>query len=516
MIFIFMVTWSICLRLSFLFLLFLACCACEVFVVVVASPSVLFFFFLFGGVFVAVVVGLMRRADGKQVVKRNLVVALLALVISFVTVNVYLSSEDVRSSAEPAPRVSELARSSGVRLAALPSPLNEVTLLVAQPFGVADVSHKVARFFTKNVKPVASEEKTGALNFRSESEIMKELLSSASATMGEEAKVLHLCSANSCVGPYLSQLHAKRAKQSLGRSIKVYALVYGDFFVGRGVAIDLQSLGVVTSTVNYPSKAESAMPLIGVIDEKNSTIVADAICSVVENSCQYRIWDKGTQPQIPVSLIPFSAVSFGNLPLLRTRFDVVHIDVNWDEALAVICFLRGVLSSSFRPSHVYLALYASPLLEDILLLVNTLREQAHYHVFLAGGRCMATYGTSDVFSHEKLSKLLRFESFQIPSKLNSRGYAMEPLCMLFLSQSLESLPQLLQRVTPIDGAHAISNFIFEFSSSGEPVVTGSESIGVWGALNYVMLAVPFLVAGLLIWGFLRGQCRLRTVGSNAH
>ncbi|EAN98200.1 hypothetical protein, conserved [Trypanosoma cruzi] len=481
-----------------------------------ASSSVFSFFFFFSvWRSLLLLLGLMCRADGKQVVKRNLVVAVLALVFSFVAVDLYLASEDVRLSAEPAPRVSELARSSGVRLAMLPSPLNEVTLLVAKPFGAADVSHKLARFFTKNVKPAASEENTRALNFRSESEIMKELLSSASANMGDEAKVLHLCSANSCVGPYLSQLHAKRAKQSLGRLIKVYALVYGDFFVGRGVENDLQNLGVLISTVDYPSKAESAMPLIGVIDEKKPNIAADAICSVIENSCQYRIWDKGTQPQIPVSLIPFSSVSFGNSPLLRTRFDVVHIDVNWDEALASICFLRGVLSSSFRPSHIYLAVYASPLLEDTLLLVNTLREQAHYHVFLAGGRCMAAHGASDVLSHEKLSKLLRFESPQLPSKLNSRGYAMEPLCMLFLSQSLESLPQLLQRVMPIDGAHAMANFIFEFSSGSGPVVTDSESIGVWSALNYLMLAVPFVVAGLLIWSFVRGQCRLRTVGSNA-
>ncbi|RNE96575.1 uncharacterized protein Tco025E_09704 [Trypanosoma conorhini] len=457
----------------------------------------------------------MPLADGMQVVRWNLVVSVLALGISFVAVNVYLTAEHKLSFEEPEARVPYFARASGVHLVTLPSPLNDLTLLAANPFGAADVAHKMMRFFTKNVTTACSGGKNGSTGFRSESVIMAELLSSAPASPGGVAKLLHLCSANSCVGPYLSQLHVRRAKKVLGRSIDVHALVYGDALVGRTVEGDLAKRGVLIPTHNYLPIGESAMPLQGVISEANSTNTVEATCLVKENRCQYRIWDKDTPPQLSAQLLPFHLVSFGNLPLSKTLFDVVHIDVNSDETLAVICFLRGVLASVSRPAHIYLAVYPSTLLEHLLILVDDLREKAHYNVSLTGGRCLASCATSAVSSVEPLRKLLRVESPQTLSRPNLRGYAMEPLCMLFLSQVFDSLPQLMKHASPIEKERAMATFLFESQAGSGPTVAKPDTSGMWGVLNYLLLAVPFVVVGLLIWGLVRGQYRLRVVKKTA-
>ncbi|ESL12190.1 hypothetical protein TRSC58_00046 [Trypanosoma rangeli SC58] len=458
----------------------------------------------------------MTLSDGKQVVRWNLIVSIIALVSSFVTVSVYLTAENGYSFEKPAARVSYFARVSGVHLVTLPSPLNDLTVLAARPFGAADVAHKVMRFFTKNVKSARSDGKNASTEFRSESAIMKELLSSAPASPGGAAKVLHLCSASSCIGPYLSQLHVKRAKQVLGRSIGVYALVYGDATVGRIVERDLAKFSVLIPTYNYSFRGESAMPLQGVISETNSTSTVDAACSVEKSSCEYRIWDKGTLSQIFVPLLPFHSVTFGELRLSTIRFDVVHIDVNSDETLAVICFLRGLLASSLRPSHIHLAIYPSPLLERILILVNTLREKAHYNVLFTGGRCLASCATSSVLSYETLRELLSFDGPHTLSSPNLRGYAMEPLCILFLSQIFDSLPKLLERVLPIDKEHAMRTFVFESQAGSSHVAANPASGGVWGTSNYLVLVLPFVVVGLLICGIARGQRWLRTANTTAH
>ncbi|RNF08910.1 hypothetical protein TraAM80_02455 [Trypanosoma rangeli] len=459
----------------------------------------------------------MPLSDGKQVIRWNLIVSIIALVSSFVTVSVYLTAENGYSLEKPAARVPYFARVSGVHLVTLPSPLNDLTVLAARPFGAADVAHKVMRFFTKNVKPVRSDGENAATEFRSESAIMKELLSSAPAIPGGAAKVLHLCSASSCIGPYLSQLHVKRANQVLGRSIGVYALVYGDATVGRTIERDLKKIGVLIPTYNnYSFRGESAMPLQGVIGEMNSTNTVDAACSVKENSCQYRIRDNGTLSQISVPLLPFHSVSFGELRLSTILFDVVHIDVSSDETPAAICLLGGLLASSLRPSHIHLVIYPSPFLERILISVNTLREKAHYNVFFTGGRCLASSTTSSVLSYESLRELLNFDSSQTLSRPNLRGYAMEPLCILFLSQIFDSLPKLLEHVLPTDKEHAMRTFVFEPQAGGRHVAANPESSGVWGASNYLVLVVPFVVVGLLIWGLSRGKCRLRTANTTSH
>lgn len=82
--------------------------------------------------------------------------------------------------------VKNYSNTMGIRVVTLPPPFNNFTFLVALPFGVADVHHKMMRFFVKKTNFILPNISGGAKQFCSENAIMKALIAGNSVTSAKE------------------------------------------------------------------------------------------------------------------------------------------------------------------------------------------------------------------------------------------------------------------------------------------------------------------------------------------
>ncbi|KEG05981.1 hypothetical protein DQ04_16841010 [Trypanosoma grayi] len=455
----------------------------------------------------------MLLGDDRQVVMVNLVVATITIAVSFVVMRNYIDQELLLSFRDPVRHLPRFATASGIRLASLPGFLNATSVVVALPFGVADASYKMMRFFTKDVRPPSAERSKHVEGFRSESVILKHLLGAGQSARRGSTQILHLCSAASCIGPYLTHLCAE-SQEDHEPSISVHALLYGDAVVGNVVGNDLRGLRVRTADLDRSTVVESAMPLHGIVSKSILENEVRARCTIANNSCRY-VANEGDNAELSlVPVLSFNRVTFSNMKLSSILFDVVHIDVSPSEALASITYLNGVLSSSSRPTHILLTVYPSPFLEELLDLVNALRGKAAYNVFLSGGRCLAVANVSVLSSVKWLRDLVHDEGFGVLSDVNMRSYFAEPLCVVFLSYVFDSLPNLLGQVVPVPRTNAMEDFVF--GRSGSAVGSNESPSDGRSVMNWLLFIVPVIVAGLLIWGFARGRRRLRSSHVSVH
>ncbi|ORC93098.1 uncharacterized protein TM35_000024240 [Trypanosoma theileri] len=448
-----------------------------------------------------------------QLIKLNLIVAVVSIVFSFYVLNFLFEKEDALLLNRRASHVMHCAKVSGVRLLSLSESLAGHSILVAEPLGAGEASHKVMRFFTTNIQNPSlmeyNQNKNNGKGFYGESAIIKTLLLRASRTSkGGVARILHLCSATSCVGPYLTQYHSEVVRHSSKESITVYALIYGDAVLGHGIEKDLADLGVHVPVYESTVTEESAMPLYGNLSDRFSKIVTK--CTLVYNTCEYEVYEKNNNtPFLHVPVIPLNKVVFGKLPLSGIQFDMVHIDVNSDNSLASVIFLRGLLSLSSHPKHIFLTVYPSLFTDELVHLVTTFREEAGYNVLLINGRCSLAGNNSAVSSSKTLSELLQRESPQIFSRVNLHSYTAEPLCVFLLSRVFSNLTQLLDEVGSVKQEEVLESFIFDFPSDVSPIVKTSEVSGFWVVMKYLLFAVPIAVVGVLLWSLFRGRWRSR-------
>ncbi|AYU83459.1 hypothetical protein LdCL_360016500 [Leishmania donovani] len=317
--------------------------------------------------------------------------------------------------------------------------------------------------------------------------------------------VLHLCSALSCVTPYVAQQWSDRAAAALllanktkdgatadrsrARPVANFALVFGEASESLAVMRELGEHRVLTAQipVAHSDHPQSAMPLVGKLE------LADlqASCSSLKQ-CSYRSPVKHAQletllkaqaQQLPaeasrkrlfkewvrrndshsgglawgaVDVLPFTFVTFGKSNTLHGfPLDLVHVDVGSGDSVAALAYLDALASDTamtenLKPRNLLVSVFASEWVNAIVETLLLLEVGQRYSAIPLHDSCVGLERHFTPRQRWSLSHMLSWMGKQAlegtylsPSLERSRA-AQIPLCTVLLSRQVNTLDELLQ------------------------------------------------------------------------
>ncbi|AIO02248.1 hypothetical protein LPMP_351110 [Leishmania panamensis] len=320
--------------------------------------------------------------------------------------------------------------------------------------------------------------------------------------------VLHLCSALSCVTPYVAQQWSDRiATASLRthrtayrattfgsrtRPITNFALVFGEASESLAAMRELAEHRVLTP--QFPPtrlKHRPAMPLVGRLDYAD----LQALCSSCKQ-CSYRSSVKHAQlatvlktqaEQLPtedsrrrlfkewvrhndsysgtstwgtVEVVPFAFVVFEDSYTLHDFSpDLVHVDVGSGDSVAALAYLKALVSATgvpepLQPRNLLVSLFASEWVNDIVDTLLQLQVGQHYHAIPLHNSCIGL----EMFDPREEWSVAHLRSWWNKSSLvgtyvspfleQSRA-TQTPLCTVLLSLQVHTLDKLLQMTSKV-------------------------------------------------------------------
>lgn len=328
-----------------------------------------------------------------------------------------------------------------------------------------------------------------------------------------QPSVLHLCSALSCVTPYVAQQWSDRAAAALlltkktnddattvrsrARPVTNFALVFGE--AGESLAV-MQELGehrVLTAQipVAHSDHPQSAMPLVGKLE------LADlqASCSPLKQ-CSYRSPVKHAQlatllkaqaQHLPeeasrkrlfqewmrrndsqsgaltwgtVDVLPFPFVIFGKSHTLHDfPLDLVHVDVGSADSVAALAYLEALASATataenLRPRNLLVSVFASEWVNAVVETLLLLEVEQRYSAIPLHDSCLGLERNFTPRQRWSLSHMRSWigkhalEGTYISPSLERSHAAQIPLCTVLLSHQVNTLGELLQMASNAIGS----------------------------------------------------------------
>ncbi|KAG8338906.1 hypothetical protein ERJ75_000963700 [Trypanosoma vivax] len=440
----------------------------------------------------------MRLADGRQVVFTNLIVSIVSILFGFIGARHQFQREQHDGLNSPNYHLSRIAVSQGIQEVSLPPPYEHLPVLTVEPTGLIDTGFKMVRFFTQKVQSPVHEKLNVSFidGFRSQSVILSSLLRSKSGGKAKKTSALFLCSAASCLLPFLTQYHSMHT----GGDVSVSALVYGDAVIGSVVQRSLAHIGVLTQAYVTQETAIDVMPLHGALPKTIAGEHVGAYCSISSNTCQYIVGnDQNMSTAVRAPLIPLNEVEFLGSPLSQIENEVVHIDVSSDETLAAVTYLTGILRGASLPHHIFITVYPSALLWMLMEAIDILKRRSFYSVMSTGSKCVMYASSSTVSARVRLWDVSSYST-----RVNARSYAAEPLCELLLSRHIRSPSHLFDCVAPIEPDLALVSFLGPGGHANRrQMVIKNENERWYASRMLLFVVVPLFLLTLLVFGIIR-------------
>ncbi|KAG5465408.1 hypothetical protein CUR178_00111 [Leishmania enriettii] len=325
--------------------------------------------------------------------------------------------------------------------------------------------------------------------------------------------VLHLCSALTCVTPFVTQQWSDRAQAASlvgnrttdpgstvgarARPVTNLALVFGEASVSLAVMRELEEHRVLTAQIPYThSDHLSAMPLIGKLEVAD----VEASCSSLKQ-CRYRSPVKhahlatvlkaqadqlpteasrkrlfkewlqhnaippGSSAWCTVDVFPFAfAVFEGSYTLDDVPLDLVHVDVGSSDSVASLAFLEALAFATAKPPHLQprnllVSIFASEWVNNMVDVLLRLETGHGYRAIPLSKSCIGferTFASRERWSMSHMKSWMNksaLEGTYLSPFLNRSRAAQIPLCTVLLSRQADSLDELLKMVSKVIGAY---------------------------------------------------------------
>ncbi|KAK7201724.1 hypothetical protein NESM_000237800 [Novymonas esmeraldas] len=473
----------------------------------------------------------------------NVVLSLTVLLVTLVLSNIALDprrSGTLLSARHSTPPLDHVEGSLFAGFTPVAVQVKAQTVLVVPAVGVhgvMDVSRALDQFFSVGLGSPADYSNDTAVNRDKRAEtsdtpspaavtvadVYSAVLlrpASAAAAAGEDGKaaaeaapasrrrpsVLHLCSALTCVSPYLAQEWSDRAAAAAplvrdrhangthaasrvpAAPVTNFALVYGQTSEALAVMQELAEQRVLTASPSLALEADDpAMPVVGELpisdleascgERKQCAYVSPAThthlatlleaqaASLPTDGARRRVFEEWRRRNASrsdsaawadVEVLPASSVVFADAYTLHTfPLDLVHVDVGSGDSVATLAYLVSLASVAatpvdLRPRNVLVSFYPSEWVRAIVAALLRLETAQHYNTVPLHNACLgheAVHSPRSRWSMSHMQSWMDSASLEgtYVSPLLARGRAAQtPLCTVLLSQQVATLDELLR------------------------------------------------------------------------